>query len=99
MRRLISCDLKIVSEPRDDTLILATRLQAIAPAAGYDVNNYAGRARTYSDTSGSAVLEVFLLDASTGELMALGVDKKSIDHTWINNSVTNNANVRHTLNN
>ena len=73
-----------------NTLVLVTRLSEVSPAVGYDPHGKAGRVNVYSKGSGSAVIEMFLVDGGTGEVVAAVANGRQLGHfARNNNSVTN----------
>jgi hypothetical protein len=88
--------LELVDTVDENTLVLVTRLSEVAPTVGYDSNNVSGRTRVYSNSAGSATIEMFLLDGKTGEVVAaVGTARELGGHYGTNiNSVTNGSAVQ-----
>lgn len=91
--------LKLVDQVGENTLVLITRLKEVSPSVNYDPQQQSGRTRVYSNGSGSAVIEMFLVDGQSGEVVAVAVVARQLGHfVHINNSVTNGSDVQTAFN-
>lgn len=87
--------MELVDSVDANTLVLVTRMREVAPAVGYDTQNIAGRARSFSESSGAAIIDIVLLDGGTGEIVAFVASSRNFGSHWArNDSVTNGSNVR-----
>ena len=88
--------LELVDTVDENTLVLVTKLSEVSPTVGYDPQSLAGRSRVYSDGSGSAVIEMYLVDGKTGEVVAAVANARALGHGFVQqiNSVTNGADVQ-----
>jgi hypothetical protein len=91
--------LELTDQVDENTLVLVTRLAEASPAAGYDPQQMAGRVNVYSEGSGSAVVEMFLVDGKSGEVIAAVASGRQLGHfVRNNNSVTNGSDVQMAFN-
>ena len=91
--------LEVVEEANANSLILVARLKEVAPSVGYDPHSYAGRNRVYSEGSGSASIELFLIDAASGEVVAAAASSRQLGHVWgLSNSVSSRSDAQFALN-
>ena len=92
--------LELVDTVDEDTLVLVTKLSEVSPTVGYDSQMIGGRSRVYSAGAGSAVIEMYLVDGGTGEVVAVAASGRALGNGFVqtNNSVTNGSDVQMAFN-
>lgn len=86
-------DYPVVTEPAAGTLRVSAKVVEVRLAAPVESsrNSYAGRSRTYTETSGSILLVAELRDAVTNELLAQAADRRVRVSQWRMNSKVQNV--------